>query len=282
MIKQNKASESLYNKALTHMNNYTGELIRVLYITNSIDKSEKLQLLIESLPPFTYEGHALTAQEGIKMAQRLSPNLIFIDLELPDKDGFSVAKALSKQHLFIVFVSTDISLAMKAFEYAALDYLHKPISKRDLTRILERIEKLRHSLLPQPKNSLQDIITIVSKKIAFPQRILVNTTNQILNLHLANVVYINSNGSYTKFHKLNGELITSGKNMKAYAELIKDNPHFVRIHRSYIINMSHLLHIEKKKQQATFCFTNNIKIVVANYSKEKLTDSPSLFATHLL
>lgn len=101
------------------------------------------------------------------------------------------------------------------------------------------------------------------------RRIILNTQKQILFLQLDDIVFIEANGAYTKFYRIDKTVTTAAKNLKSYASLILNNPDFVKVHRSYIINQAHLSAITKNRQSLLFSFVNGVSFETGSIKRSE-------------
>jgi two-component system LytT family response regulator len=212
--------------------------IRSLIIDDEPPAREVLcKLLATSFPQVSVTGQASTIEESITLINDHRPDLLFLDIELGQENIFDMLKRLSPVSFDIIFITAHNSYAIQAIRFSALDYILKPVSKDDLTtaldrlegrrkvsRISEHLELLMHNLDPHKKTL---------KKIALPfeSRIEVVSLNEIIHLE--------GDGNYTKFFLAGGKSLLVSNTIHDYEEMLKDSD-FYRIHKSHLINLSHL------------------------------------------
>lgn len=241
--------------------------ITIFHIEDDLRYVNKTRKILEKIEGLEYLGFSLNPEEGVLLVKERKPNILLLDIEMMPKDGIWVADALKDEKIAIVFLTTHTEFAIKAFECFALHYILKPLSIKDLTEILQRYKINNPLSVENQKEQISDLVNVFGSNGFYPKRIFVNTQKQILILQMDEIVYISAEGSYTNFHMHDNRVIVSGKNMKSYSTLVEKNPDFIKIHRSYIINQSHLLAINKKKIDLTFLFKDGQKIQMSTFRR---------------
>ncbi|WP_299108965.1 response regulator [uncultured Tenacibaculum sp.] len=179
-------------------------------------------------------------EEGVKKIKELQPDVVFLDVQMPNYVGYEIVKFFDKIDFEIIFVTAYDQYAIKAFELNAIDYLVKPIDRTKLNIALEKLEeKLKQ------KNQLIDYQSLLKtikdknyKKIVIPE---------LGNRHivdLKNIVAIEASGAYSIIHLKENKQITTSKNLKYFEEIFLKELSFFRSHRGWIINLNfvELLH----------------------------------------
>jgi two-component system, LytTR family, response regulator len=209
-----------------------------------------------------YDG--VSAVNGI---QESKPELLFLDVQMPELDGFGVIKALDNNELpVIVFVTAYDKYAVQAFEYHALDYLLKPFDSARFETSLKRAKQSIHQKYQGEtlQQQLKQLIENMSQETAFLERLIVRTKGRIFFLDVSEIDWIEAAGNYVKLHTATeNHLIRS--TMKSMAEKL-DPKDFIRIHKSSIVRLDKIKHI-----QPWF----NGEYIVTLYNNEKLTLSRS-------
>ena len=180
-----------------------------------------------SCPEIAIAGEGGSVKEAIELVEREKPDLVFLDVHMPDGDGFNLLERLVNIYFDVIFTSGFDQYAIKAIKYAAVDYLLKPLVEDELRQAVTRVaekRKSRHS---------------VSSKIQETNRIAVPDTNGLKVVHLDTIIYCKAEGSYSNFALTNQPKIVVCRTLKDY-ETILPNPPFMRIHNSSIINIEHV------------------------------------------
>ncbi|MGB3078281.1 MAG: LytTR family DNA-binding domain-containing protein [Saprospiraceae bacterium] len=192
------------------------------------------QKLKEYCPQVELLGEAENGGEGLMLIEKHNPVIVFLDIEMPMMNGFEMLQNLPAKNFHLIFTTAYDQYAIKAFKYAAFDYLLKPIDIEELQMTIkkaeqqialnntaERLETLTHNLAG--KNQLQ--------KIAIP------TMEGLLFFNLSDIVYLEAESNYTTLHFVNHPKLIASRTMRDFEELLPSDM-FFRTHNSYIINLN--------------------------------------------
>ena len=177
-------------------------------------------------------AEAGNGREAIQKIEKSDPDLIFLDIQMPDLTGFEVLEQLQKKPN-IIFTTAYEQYAIKAFESFSIDYLLKPIKEERLRQSIEKLKefgRLNHSI---NINGLQEIIRqfqAPKKATALP----IKTGDRIILLRYENIVYLESQDKYVFVFTIDGQKYLTDHSLSALSEKLPSP--FCRIHRSYIIN----------------------------------------------
>ena len=180
----------------------------------------KLQEELKNHPEFICKGIASTVQEGINITLKLKPNIIFLDVELKNEIGFEIIKETAcffNEPPFVIVLSENEKYAKKAINYDVLFYMDKPINPTKLTIALNKFIK-RFS-------ELKSHISIKDR-------------NAHWLIKYNDILFIQSDGSYCHVNRLNNKKVTVTKPLKEIETLLPKT--FLRVHKSYIINISYI------------------------------------------
>ena len=168
--------------------------------------------------------------EGIKTIHHESPDIIFLDVELQDGDGFDLLDIIETKGIHIVFISGSREYAVKAFRYQAVDYLLKPIDPQQLKEAVDKVRKLIHSN--------KTLLNHVGKEL-IGKKIILSTSEWIKWVELNQIIRLEAEGNYTYFHLTHGEKILITRTLKEYDLMLNDKG-FMRVHQSHLINEAHI------------------------------------------
>jgi two-component system, LytTR family, response regulator len=204
------------------------------------DEAMNVQLLTKMLgmhcPQVNILASETNAKKGVTLINELQPQLLFLDVEMPHLNGFETLKQLEPVNFEVIFVTAYGKYAVEAFEHHAAGYVTKPVNTEKLVaavnaaikRIEEKgISKNLFSLLEQ------------SNKQATPDKIPLSTTNGLLFVKIADIMYCESSGNYTHFYLCDDKKIVVSRQLGEYEKLLPEN-NFTRIHDKYIINLSYI------------------------------------------
>lgn len=211
-------------------------MIKAILIDDEKNCRETLSAMLQSYcPQVTILAQCKSVAEGIPAIHNLKPDILFLDVEMPNATGFDLLEQVGKIDFEVIFTTAHDHYALKAFKYSAMDYLLKPINGEDLVNALARFEKKSNKddssmQLNLLLANLKNLKTNVSK-IALP-------TSDGLNLvDVQDIIRLEADGNYTSFITGKGTHLVS-KSLKEYDELLSDN-NFLRVHQSHLINLNY-------------------------------------------
>lgn len=185
-------------------------------------------------------GEARNGEDALILLNRLQPDLVFLDIQMPQMDGFELLQQLSSDYLpIIIFTTAYDQYALKAFEFSALDYLLKPFTKERFQAALSRAKQSIHSKTDQFRLSeLKNILEHIQPAKKYLQRLPVKVKDQIQFIEANEIIWVESQGKFCKVHLLKGFKVIN----KGLGALEKDmDPQkFLRIHKSHMINLSQI------------------------------------------
>ena len=172
--------------------------------------------------------------EALEEIPFLDPDVLFIDVEMPQLNGFDLVEKLSHLSMQVIFTTAYNEFALKAFRASALDYLLKPIDVDELKAALQKAIKYTR----QDNGAIQTLLNFIHQNQQI-KKISISSEKGIQFIDPEDIVYCKSQGPYTIFYLSNLNQCTSSKNLGEY-EVILDNMGFYRIHHSTLINVKHL------------------------------------------
>ena len=176
-------------------------------------------------------AEAENVKEAVKYINKYQPELIFLDIEMPNENGFALFDYFDKPTFATIFCTAYSEYALKAFEVSAVDYLLKPLSLSKLKDAVEKaIKSSGQARISQKIDVLRENITVKQlQKIALP---LADGLSFVL---VDDIMYFEADGSYTHVITKNEKYLVS-KKLKEFDELLDADERFFRVHRSYLIN----------------------------------------------
>lgn len=237
--------------------------IKAVLVDDEVNALHNLTVLLEEFcPNVTILGKATNVDEAVIIINKEKPDLVFLDIEMPQKSGFELFNETSR-NFKTIFVTAYDEYAVKAFEVSALDYLLKPIN---IDRLQQAVAKV--VVQEQPVASLKTLQkNIAVKKI---QRINVLYKDVYKELEVNDILCIEANQSYSVIYYENKKYVYS-KNLIYFEKLLADNPLFFRTHRSWIVNLSKVKHFSKNK--LTLMLHNNIETTVSRRKIKEFQES---------
>jgi two-component system LytT family response regulator len=176
--------------------------------------------------------------EGVKAIQEYKPDLIFLDIQMPKINGFEMLELLD-QPPAVIFTTAFDEYAIRAFEAHAVDYLLKPFSHERFDKAIEKWMTQKN--IPTKKNT-QELLETASQSPAQNQRIVVKNGSKIKIIPVQDIFYFEAADDYVKIHTREGYFLKN-KTMNHFEQVL-DVQHFVRSHRSFIINIQQITRID--------------------------------------
>ena len=179
---------------------------------------------------------ASSLEEGVQQIKELKPNVVFLDVRMPNYAGYEIVEFFDTIDFEIIFVTAYDQYAIKAFELNAIDYLVKPIDRKKLSSSLQKLEdKLNQQAeLVDYQSLLTTIKEKEYKKIVIPE-----LGNRRI-IKLTDIIAIEADGAYSKIYLKEKITITTSKNLKYFEEMLPKEVSFFRTHRAWIINLDYI------------------------------------------
>lgn len=178
-----------------------------------------------------------SADEGIAAISKYDPQLIFLDIEMPRKNGFEVLQAFDDPGFAVIFTTAYDQFALKAFKYAAFDYLLKPVDADELKAAVHRFEKLCRQR--DFKQQLNILLQQYQQPQSLPGRVPLTMQDGILFASPQQIVYCDAASNYCFVHFDDKTKLVLSKTLKDMEDLLLPY-NFLRVHHSYLINAAHV------------------------------------------
>lgn len=215
--------------------------MRTLIVDDETLARAYLQEQLTALGGVEIVGQAANGFEAVKLVEELSPDLVLLDIQMPKLSGFEVLELLGERAPAVVFVTAYDEFALKAFEVHAVDYLLKPVEAVRLKEALERA-RTRLQSTPMPAPPAQALINATRPPGAKLDRILIREESRVLVLPVERLDYIEAQDDYLWFN-CEGKRHRKQQTMSDLESQL-DPARFVRIHRSYLLNIDRLSRLE--------------------------------------
>jgi two-component system LytT family response regulator len=212
--------------------------LRVLIVDDEPLAREKLRTLLQKEPDVEIAGECRDGAEAVTAIARITPDLVFLDVQMPEVDGFGVLEALPPRALpAVIFVTAYDRYALKAFEVHALDYLLKPFDRARFQKALfrARAELERDRRGGALDQRLRALLKDLNQKRPYAQRLVIREAGRVFFLRVEELDWIEAAGNYARLHA-GGDTHLMRETMKAL-ETRLDPDRFVRIHRAAIVNL---------------------------------------------
>jgi two-component system LytT family response regulator len=247
--------------------------IKTLIVDDEPLARRNIRLLLERDPQIDIIGECRNGKEAVAAIRNFTPELIFLDIQMPEMDGFDVLEQVGAEQIHaIVFVTAFDKYALKAFEVHALDYLLKPFDDARFQKALQtaksqieqrEIDKLTKKLLALLEDRL-NTRELLSQERTYLSRLMIKLTNRVILLNVNEIDWIEADGNYAKLHVGRKSHMLREKMHDLESRL--DPEQFVRIHRSIIVNLDRIKELYPH-------FNGDYMIVLADGTQLKLSRS---------
>lgn len=243
-------------------------MITAILIDDEVNSRHALLKKIQAnCPSIQVIAECSSAEEGIVAIEKHQPHVVFLDIEMPRMNGFSMLEKIEHKNFNIVFTTAYNQYAINAIKFGAFDYLVKPIDVEELIVVAkkldvqkqilnnsERLDILLNQISPNNKSSIQKIAIATQTGLEF--------------IPIDTIVYLEAIGNYTQLHFTDGKKLMASKTLKDFEDLLELHA-FFRIHNASLVNLTF---VKKyiKGDGGQIQLANDIVLDVARRRKEEL------------
>lgn len=213
--------------------------MRVIIIDDEQQSHKALTTQLQkNHPNIQIIGQAYNVEEGYKTILKISPNLLFLDIEMPDGTGFDLLNKFDKIDFQVIFVTAHNKYAQQAIRFGALDYLLKPIIREELATAINRAkEKLREKISMDQLQLMMETFQLLQQK-KLPTRIAISTSEGIIYRQVKDIIRLEAKQNYTEFtFSDTPKKLLASINIGEYEEQFASYEEFMRVHRSHLVNL---------------------------------------------
>lgn len=240
-------------------------MIKTLIIEDEQKSLDMLAGIIQkNCPELSIIGLAKNVREGVEQIKALQPELVFLDISMPDGSGFDLLEQVPGQKFELIFATASDAHAIKAIKYSACDYLLKPIDIDELRAAVDKVIKKKRSM-PNMEN-LQFLIQHLKRADENFQKITLPTGNAYEIVNIKDIIRCEADGSYTNFYLSDKRKLMISAGLKHYEELLPETD-FIRVHHHHLINMNHVVRF-LKEDGGYAVMTDGSKIEISRRKKE--------------
>lgn len=178
-------------------------------------------------------GHAASCKEGIRLINKVKPDLVFLDIQMEDGTGFTLLEAFDNIDFQVVFVTSYNQYAINAIKCSALDYILKPIALPDLKAAIRKYQSLEYKANNKIQHST--LIQNIKSEKKVPRKIIIPSEDEYLLVSPSDIVRFYSEGHYTIIVLADDKKMKVAKSLKEFEQLLEE-ANFARIHNAHLIN----------------------------------------------
>jgi two-component system LytT family response regulator len=207
-------------------------MTRAIIIDDELEsRNAILNILNDFCDNVSIVTQAENVSEGINAIEKEKPDVIFLDIQMPDGSGFDLLEKVSNIDFQVIFITAHDQFALKAIKFSALDYILKPV---DPQQLIDAVNKIK-----APETDINTIThkiqTLLRNKNGF-ERITLPTFEGFRFINIKDIIRCEADNNYTNFYLNSGEKILVTKTLKEYDETLSDLD-FIRVHQSHLINV---------------------------------------------
>ena len=220
-------------------------------------------LLLNYCPEISVLAMCANVPDGVLAINKHKPDVVFLDIEMPDYNGFELLGFFREIDFDIIFVTAYSEYAIKAFEISAVDYILKPI---DIDQLKNSVEKLKQKKL---HSQMQEQIELLKESYKGDdiRKIALSMSNGLTFVEIADIVLLEADGAYTTFFLKDGQKIVVSKKLKFYEDILSKRAFFFRTHRSYFINVNFIK--KYSRSENAILMDNDTSITISRDRKQE-------------
>lgn len=220
-------------------------------------------LLLSYCPEINVLATCANVPDGVLAINKHKPYVVFLDIEMPDYNGFELLGFFREIDFDIIFVTAYSEYAIKAFEISAVDYILKPI---DIDQLKNSVEKLKQKKL---HSQMQEQIELLKESYKGDdiRKIALSMSNGLTFVEIADIILLEADGAYTTFYLKDGQKIVVSKKLKFYEDILSNRSFFFRTHRSYVINVNYIK--KYSRSENAILMDNDFSVTISRDRKQE-------------
>jgi two-component system, LytTR family, response regulator len=248
-------------------------MIKALIIDDEQKARNILQhYIVNFIPEITEIKQAESVDTALELLKEYEPGIVFLDVEMPHKNGFDFLVALKEPSFDVIFTTAYNQYAIQAIRFSALDYLLKPVDPDELkAAVLRHLERRESS--QQKKELFDNLVANIEKKEVKDFKIAVPSSEGVYFFMIDEILRLEADRSYTHIHLVNKKPFIASKTLKHFEEML-DEFSFIRTHKSHLVNPKHITRISNDNEFVLL--TDGTKVEVSRRKKEEVLQQLNL------
>ena len=225
------------------------------YIVNFIPEIREIRL-------------ASSAEEALALLEEFHPDIVFLDVEMPHRNGFDFLTAVSDPSFDVIFTTAYNQYAIQAIRFSALDYLLKPVDPEELKTAVQRhLEKKENE--EQKKELYSNLVQNIEKKEVKDFKIAVPSTEGVHFFNVEDILRLEADSSYTHIHLAGKKPFLSSKTLRHFEEMLEEFG-FIRTHKSHLVNPKYITRISN--DSSFVLLTDGSQVEISRRKKEEVQE----------
>jgi len=245
------------------------KMIKAIIIDDEKNSREVVsELLKECFNEIKVVAKAGDVKTSIAEIEKHKPNLLFLDIDLPDGTGFDVLKNVDYSNMKVIFITAHQEHAIKAIKFSAFDYILKPVNSGELIKTVRKVLDEHNAV----NNTLrfEAILSNFGNSLPELKKIVLKTSDRIYLVNVKDIIRCEAENNYTVFYLANGTKIMVSKTIKTYETLLPTHD-FIRVHQSHLVNVNYIQHFDKP-DGGILVLSDNSTVPVSHQKRNLLLD----------
>ncbi len=224
-------------------------------------------LLAQYCPDVMVCAEADDITSGQSMIEAFSPDLVFLDIEMPGGSGFKLLSNIKDVDFEVIFITAYEQFAIKAIRHDALDYLLKPVDPKELVAAVEKVKEAKYK--KTLKRQYDTLLKNIDPEQLVVKKISISTSDKIHLIEVDNIIRCESDNYYTIIYFKDGTNLLVSKTLKEMEQKLEEYD-FVRTHKSHLVNMRCIMNFIKDEMMVVM--TDGVKVPVSKRKKERILE----------
>jgi two-component system LytT family response regulator len=245
-------------------------MITAVIIDDEKNNIDNLAALLQQYcPQVNIYATAMNADDGEKIILQHHPDIVFLDIQMPGRNGFDLLHALDNYSFEIIFITAHDQYGIQAVKFSAIDYLLKPINIKELKLAVQKAEQ--RSTQKKQNLQLENLIRLLEQKQEKQfHRIALQSTKETRFIEIGKIIRCESSNNYTSFYLVDQEKIVTSKPIFEYEEMLSGYG-FVRCHQSHLVNKA-FIRSWIKEDGGYLLLEDNTQVPVSRNKREQLKE----------
>ncbi len=244
-------------------------MVKAIIVDDEIHAQSAIETILKGqFAEIEIVAKAETVQSAVEMIKNKEPELLFLDIDLPDGKGFDILKQLDYKSYKVIFITAYQEYAVQAIKFSAFDYILKPLNPAELVEAVKNA--LNECSEEQYKLKLDAFLNNFNSTTPEVKKLVLKTSDKIHILDVKDIIRCESENTYTTFYTNTGNKIVVSKSIKKYEEMLCPLG-FMRTHQSHLINLNYISYFDKQLGGA-IVMTDNSNIPVSTQKRALLME----------
>ena len=214
-------------------------MIRSILVDDEVNSLDALNILLnEFCPQVEVVARCASPKMALELIRKLTPDLLFLDIEMPGFSGFELLEKLGSISFQVIFTTSYDQYGIKAIKFSALDYILKPIDPQELVTAVNKFQVQKH--LPTPAQ-FELLLNQIHNRDLQLHKLAIPTNDGYVLISVDQIVFCEANDNYTHFHLKGGKNIVASRTLKEIEEQLSEFSFLIRVHHSYLVNLNEVL-----------------------------------------